>query len=96
MQGIICQQYTAAPDFFAAICTFTATYLAGRMASVQPTPGGGDGFSTPVVHNSQQSKPQLKTVLEEMRASALAVHATTANKRADMPSVNLTDNLLNF
>ena len=67
---------------------------AGRTASVQPSPRGGDGFCTPVVHNTP--KPQRKSVLEETRANALAAHATTAHKLADLPSANLTDNLLNI
>lgn len=66
------------------------------MASVQPSPRGGDGFTSPMVHNTQQPQSQRKSALEEMRASALAAHATTANKPADTPGVNLTDNLLNF
>lgn len=70
------------------------TDAAGRMASVQPSPRGGDGFSTPVVHNAPKSQHQ--SVLEEMRANALAAHATTAHKPADLPTANLTDNLLNF
>lgn len=72
----------------------TVMNAAGRMASVQPSPRGGDGFSTPVVHNTQQ--PHTKTALEEMRANALAAHASTAYKPAEKPGANLTDDLLHF
>lgn len=80
----------------AAAYTERVFSAAGRMGSVQPSPRAGDGFSTPVVHSTQQSKPQRKSALEEMRANALAAHATSAHKLAEAPGAHLTDNLLNL
>ena len=62
------------------------------MGSVQPSPRGGDGFSTPVVHSSQAAKQHGSDILEEMRAQALAAHASASNKASN----NLTDDLLNL
>lgn len=69
---------------------------AGRMASVQPSPRGGDGFNTPVVHSTQQPKVHSMNALEEIRAHALAAHATNPSKPADKPGADLTDDLLNL
>ena len=80
----------------AKACAERVTSAAGRMGSVQPSERAGDGFSTPVVHNTQQSKPLRKSALEEMRANALAAHATSAHKVAEASGAHLTDNLLNL
>ncbi|KAL3151583.1 hypothetical protein ABBQ38_012579 [Trebouxia sp. C0009 RCD-2024] len=68
----------------------------GRMASVQPSPRGGDGFNTPVVHSTKQPKMHGMSALEEIRAHALAAHATNSSKPADRPGADLTDDLLNI
>ena len=69
---------------------------AGRMASVQPSPRGGDGFNTPVVHHTQQPKVHGMSALEEIRAHALAAHASNPSKAAEKLGADLTDDLLNI
>ena len=69
--------------------------VAGRIASVQLSPRGGDGFSTPVVHANQRQRQHEKKVLDDMRAQALASH-TVANKPSEKPGTSLTDDLLNL
>ena len=64
------------------------------MGSVQPSPRGGDGFSTPTVHSNQRRKQHGTSALEEMRAQALAVHE--AASKASVKPANLTDDLLNL
>lgn len=68
---------------------------AGRAGSVQPSPRAGDGFSTPLITSSHKQPAASSTVLERVRAQALASHVPS--NKADGPTgASLTDDLLNL
>ncbi len=76
-------------------CTTNVAVATGRSASVQPSPRGGDGFSTPLIGSLHRRPPANNSLLEEARAKALAAHSADS-KSDSIPGANLTDDLLNL
>ena len=66
-----------------------------RLGSVQPSPAGGDGFSTPIVQHSQNKAKDSDSILECVRAQALAAHVAQPSSD-DKATAHLTDDLLNI
>lgn len=70
--------------------------VAGRSGSVQPSPRGGDGFSTPLLGSSHKQATGNSSVLNNVRAQALAAHVSGSKAGDSKAGANLTDDLLNL